>query len=79
MSGNRRPYAGMPLDAVSHLNPGWRCWREPAPMNGWYYAERQGYGRVNASDPEDLHTAILIAESRTVHPMPQPVEDFPSA
>jgi len=47
-------------------------------MNGWYYAERPGYGRVDAADPEDLHTAILIAESNAVHPVPQPAVGFPS-
>lgn len=60
----------MPLDAVGHLNPGWKCWREPVPMNGWYYAERNGYGRVDARDTEGLHTAILIAESRAADPPP---------
>jgi hypothetical protein len=40
-------------------------------MNGWCHAEREGYGRVDARDPEDLHTAILRAESHVVHPMPQ--------
>ena len=78
MSGNRKHRADMPLDAVSHLNPGWRCWREPTPMNGWYYAEREGYGRVDAADPEDLHNAILIAESRLVHSVPQPADGFRS-
>lgn len=68
MNGNRRAYADMPLDAVSHLNPGWHCWREPVPMNGRYYAEREGYERLSAADPEDLHNAILIAESHAVHP-----------
>jgi hypothetical protein len=63
MNSHRKPHADMSLDAVSHLNPGWRCWRESTPMNGWYYAEHEGYGRVDAADPEDLHTAILIAES----------------
>jgi hypothetical protein len=68
----------MPLDAVSHLNPGWKCWHTNEPMNGSYHAERKGYGRIDAADPEDLHTQILIAESRVVHPLPQPAYDFPS-
>jgi hypothetical protein len=72
VNGNRSPDADMPLDAVSHLNPGWRCWREPVPMNGWYYAEREGYGRVDAASPEDLHNAILIAESQAIQPVPPP-------
>jgi hypothetical protein len=63
----------MPLDAVCHLNPGWHCWRESIPVNGWYYAERAGYERLSAADPEDLHTAILIAESHAVHPTLHPV------
>jgi len=78
VSTNHKPHPDMPLDAVSHLNPGWKCWREAVPMNGWYYAERPGYGRVDAADPEDLHTAILRAESRAVHPVPQPAAGFPS-
>jgi hypothetical protein len=68
----------MPLDAVCHLNPGWRCWQEPIPMNGVYHAERYGYERLSAADPEDLHTAILHAESNSVHPMPQPADGFTS-
>jgi hypothetical protein len=53
------------LDEVRRLNPGWRCWRESVPMNGWYYAEREGVERVSAADPEDLHFAILRAEALT--------------
>jgi hypothetical protein len=62
---DRKPFEGMPLDAVRHLNPGWECWRESVPMNGWYYAERKGYERLSAADPEDLHIAILRAEALT--------------
>jgi hypothetical protein len=58
-----RPYAGMTLEAVRRLNPRWRVWREAVPMDGWYYAEREGFGRVSAADPEDLHAAILKAEA----------------
>jgi hypothetical protein len=79
VSGSRRPYADMPLDAVRNLNPEWRCWREPVPMNGWYCAERDGYGRVSAADPEDLYTAILIAESHPVHPVPRGPGRHPSS
>ena len=71
MNRNRTPYADMPLDVVCHLNPGWRCWRTSEPMIGAYHAEREGYERVDARDPEDLHNAILRAESFTVHPVPQ--------
>lgn len=53
----------MTLDDVRRLNPRWDCWRKPVPMNGWYYAEREGFGRVSAADPEDLHFAILRAEA----------------
>jgi hypothetical protein len=51
------------LDDVRLLHSGWECWREPVPMNGWYYAGRAGFGRVSAADPEDLHFAILKAEA----------------
>jgi hypothetical protein len=78
VNGDCKPYADMPLDAVCHLNPRWRCWREPIPMNGRYCAERDGYERLSAADPEDLHTAILIAESRAVHPIPQRADGFRS-
>lgn len=47
-------------------------------MNGWYYAERDGYEQLSAADPEDLRTAILIAESRAIHPMPQIADGFHS-
>ena len=68
----------MTLDAVRSLNPRWLCWREPTPMDGRYYAEREGYGKVSAADPEDLHTAILRAEYRVAPPLPQPSADLPS-
>jgi hypothetical protein len=50
------------LDDVRRLHPGWECWCEPVPMNGWYYAGHEEVGRVSAADPEDLHFAILRAE-----------------
>ena len=71
MNTNRKPRASMPLDAVSHLNPGWRCWHEPTPPNGHYHAQRDGYQPLSAANPEDLHTAILNAESHSTHPTPQ--------
>jgi hypothetical protein len=68
----------MPLDAVKHLNPGWRCWQSHEPLNGSYHAKRDGYAQVDAADPEDLHTAILIAESRAVDLLPQAAYGVPS-
>jgi hypothetical protein len=60
---DRKPCEGMTLEAVQHVNPGWECWWEPVPMNGWFYAKRAGYEKLSARDPEDLHIAILRAEA----------------
>lgn len=67
-----KPRGRMPLDAVSHLNPGWRCWGTGTHLNG-YHAERQGYGRVSATSPEELHTQILVAEAETARILIRPV------
>lgn len=83
MSGDRPPGAPvpcvpMPLDAVSHLNPGWRCWDEPAPGTGRCYAEREGYGRLTATTPEGLHDRILVAEAHAACPVPPSADRLPS-
>jgi hypothetical protein len=74
MNTHRKADVGMPLDAVSHLNPGWRCWHEPTPPSSPYHAQRDGYQQLSAPTPEELHTKILIAESQTIHPAPRPAD-----
>ena len=74
MNRNHRPQSAMPLDAVSHLNPGWHCWHQPTPPSTPYHAQRNGYPPLTAATPEDLHTAIRTAESHKTHPIPQPAD-----
>jgi len=78
MNTNPKPHTAMPLDAVSHLNPGWHCWHQPTPTNSPYHAQRDGYPPLTATTPEDLHTKILTAESHTTHPIPQPANSLHS-